>query len=128
MHTYTPTQAYLDQKVPPPVRYTLALTIKDKQTGGTLVLWKPVPPTRDFVALGMVATASREDEPPLDAVRCVPKAWACNVASPERVWQGGNGTVWRTRHNLLVGGKGGQLPLTYELARDQFSSNAPNPP
>jgi len=35
-----------------------------------LFIWRPVPPSDDFVALGMLATKT-EDPPPLDALRCV---------------------------------------------------------
>ena len=94
---------------------------------------KPLPPTPDFVALGMVATsqppeAKEPRPPPFDAVRCVPKAWARKAAAPEVAWQGSAGTVWRTRHNLVVGAKGRQPPPMYELPRDTFSSDSPNPP
>ena len=57
-----------------------------------------------------------------------PKAWARKAAAPEVAWQGSAGTVWRTRHNLVVGGKGRQPPPMYELPRDTFSSDSPNPP
>ena len=125
-------QAYLDQNFPPPVRYLIALTVPAKGAS-SLVLWKPLPPTPDFVALGMVATAHPADAkepkpPPYDAVRCVPKAWARKAAAPEVAWQGSAGTVWRTRHNLVVGAKGRQPPPMYELPRDTFSSDSPNPP
>ena len=125
-------QAYLDQNFPPPVRYLIALIVPAKGAS-SLVLWKPLPPTPDFVALGMVATAHPADAkepkpPPYDAVRCVPKAWARKAAAPEVAWQGSAGTVWRTRHNLVVGAKGRQPPPMYELPRDTFSSDSPNPP
>ena len=127
-----PSQAYLDQNFPPPVRYLIALIVPAKGAS-SLVLWKPLPPTPDFVALGMVATAHPADAkepkpPPYDAVRCVPKAWARKAAAPEVAWQGSAGTVWRTRHNLVVGAKGRQPPPMYELPRDTFSSDSPNPP
>ena len=129
---HSPLQAYLDQNFPPPVRYLIALIVPAKGAA-SLVLWKPLPPTPDFVALGMVATAHPADAkepkpPPYDAVRCVPKAWARKAAAPEVAWQGSAGTVWRTRHNLLVGAKGRQPPPMYELPRDTFSSDSPNPP
>ena len=114
------------------MRYLIALIVPAKGAS-SLVLWKPLPPTPDFVALGMVATAHPADAkepkpPPYDAVRCVPKAWARKAAAPEVAWQGSAGTVWRTRHNLVVGAKGRQPPPMYELPRDTFSSDSPNPP
>lgn len=36
--------------------------------------WRPIPPTQDFVALGMVCTTTPE-EPDQDVVRCVPRMW-----------------------------------------------------
>jgi hypothetical protein len=36
----------------------------------TVYIWKPVPPTNDFVSLGMLATKT-EDPPCLDDVHCV---------------------------------------------------------
>lgn len=39
-----------------------------------LYVWRPVPPSSVFVALGMIATTT-EAPPPQDSVRCVPRRW-----------------------------------------------------
>lgn len=39
-----------------------------------LYIWEPVPPSEDFVPLGMVAT-TEDVEPPAQACRCAPVAW-----------------------------------------------------
>jgi hypothetical protein len=36
----------------------------------SVYIWKPVPPSADFVTLGMVATTS-EEPPPLEDIHCV---------------------------------------------------------
>jgi len=52
-----------------------------------LYVWEPVPPSEDFVAVGMVA-ATEEGEPSVE-VRCVPRLWAERLTERERavkVW------------------------------------------
>lgn len=39
-----------------------------------LYVWRPVPPSSVFVALGMIATTT-DAPPPQDSVRCVPRRW-----------------------------------------------------
>ena len=83
-------------------------------------MWAAVPPTREYIALGMVATAgSAATQPPFDAMRCVPKAWTTRCAGPaERLWSGDEGTVWRGAHGLIVAAKPRkQAPPTYELIK-----------
>lgn len=66
-----------------------------------MYIWKPVPPTPDFVALGVVATTTA-DEPPLDSVRTVNRGFV-NVSrtKPARMWDssglgGKKGSFWTT--------------------------------
>lgn len=40
-----------------------------------LYLWKPIPPSDDFVSLGVVATTS-DEHPSTRVTRCVPRQWA----------------------------------------------------
>ena len=48
-------------------------------------MWRPVPPSAQFVALGMVATLT--DEPPsIDALACVPRKWAAAHGGAKRLW------------------------------------------
>ena len=39
-----------------------------------LYIWRPVPPSSAFVAMGMVVTTT-EEPPPQDSISCVPRHW-----------------------------------------------------
>jgi hypothetical protein len=83
--------------VPHPKRFH---QVWNKQTGDReLYVWKPIPPSKSYVALGMVATTS--DEPPdTDTIRCVPRHWATpSTTKPVLLWtdagSGGKpGSLW----------------------------------
>ena len=61
--------------------------------------WKPMPPSEDFVALGMLFTTTPE-QPPLVAMRCVHRSWVVEAtAEPQCIWKdlgmgGKAGSVW----------------------------------
>jgi hypothetical protein len=84
--------------------------------GQALFVWKPVPPSQDFVALGMVATLT--DEPPsVEDVHCVPKRWTLPARiKPRLVWSntgmgGKPGSVWLVNSlNVLVVVQGHNAP------------------
>ena len=67
-----------------------------------LYIWRAVPPSAKFVALGMVATTT-DDPPPRESIRCVPKAWCVeSEALPELIWEdsgtgGRPGSLWALR-------------------------------
>ncbi len=85
-------------------------------------MWQVVPPTHDFVALGMVATPTTASQrPPPDAVRCVPKAWTRRAPAKESVYDGPEGSVWRTASGFLHASKGRHPPQVYELVRERFT-------
>jgi hypothetical protein len=107
--------AALDQILPPPARFQVVWSRGGAQP---LTIWSAVPPTNDFVALGMVATAttSTSARPPLDVIRCVPKAWVRRAEAGERVYSGVEGSLWRSRHGLLHASKGKHAPQVYEVA------------
>jgi hypothetical protein len=95
----------VDRVLPPPVRYRQIW----KQTSGKqqFFAWRPVPPTKDYVAVGIVGTTV--DEPPeLDAVRCVPRRWVRPTTAPaEQVWtnsgSGGRpGSFWIISPQMLL--------------------------
>merc|ERR1712227_333080 len=83
---------------PCPVRYRQVWSFFYGSNEG-LYVWKPVPPTEDFVSLGMVISTS-DDPPPLDAVHCVPKRWVIkSTTKPKMVWSnkgtgGKPGSIW----------------------------------
>jgi hypothetical protein len=90
--------ARLNSIMPYPLNFKL---IYGQQKGeSTLYIWKAVPPTPAYVALGMMATTT-QDPPPLNAMRCVPKAW-CVPASRypfKQIWDdsgtgGKKGSFW----------------------------------
>jgi len=71
------------------------------QTETPLYLWSPVPPTKDFVALGVVATTTPE-EPDQNLVHCVPKRWCvpARVSDASKLWDnsglgGKKGSFWQ---------------------------------
>jgi hypothetical protein len=74
------------------------------QTETPLYVWVPVPPTKDFVALGVVCTTT-PDEPDQDLVHCVPKRFCVPARSvPTKIWDnsglgGKKGSFWA--HNSL---------------------------
>ena len=63
---------------PHPVRYRQLWFMK---RGAIIFIWEPVPPSDDFVALGVIAT-TKEEPPPLLASRCVPRRWCGSRLKP----------------------------------------------
>jgi len=71
-------RAVADHYCPHPVKYR---HVWSQRRGTPLFIWRPVPPSDAFVALGMIATT--ENTPPkLDAVRCVPKSFCRPAVDP----------------------------------------------
>ena len=80
---------------------------QDKAATKPLYLWRAVPPSADFVSLGMVATAT-EEPPPLSSstMACLPRRWC--VARPdkpklvfkEEAGSGRTGTIWTSGSQL----------------------------
>lgn len=51
-------------------------------------MWRPVPPSSAFVAMGMVITTT-EEPPSQDSVRCVPRRWVVeSTFKPVKVCRG----------------------------------------
>jgi len=104
----------INQVFPHPVRFVhvWASTHTEKPVHG----WRPVPPSKDFVALGMVAT-TEEDPPELSIVRCVPRRW-CILSrdAPALKWNdaglgGRRGSMWTVnRLNLMAFAQGHEKP------------------
>lgn len=106
-------QAALDQMLPPPTRYQV---VWSRGGASPITMWSAVPPTNDFVAVGMVATPTTSSQrPPADLLRCVPKAWTQRAPASELVYDGNEGSAWRSRHGLLHAAKGRSAPQAYEL-------------
>lgn len=109
--------AGLDQVLPPAARFQV---VWSRGGANPLTIWSVVPPTNDFVALGMVATASGAGQrPPHDIIRCVPKVWTRRTTSTELVYDGAEGSVWLSKHGLLHASKGRTAPAVFELVREE---------
>ena len=77
--------AVLEQLFPHPARYRLLWY--EKSGPKPLFVWRPVPPSDAFVALGMLATTT-DEPPPKDAIHCAPAVWCAPSAGYKHVWNG----------------------------------------
>lgn len=69
-----------------------------------LYIWRPVPPSSVFVALGMIATTT-EAPPPQDSVRCVPRRWVVeSTFKPIKVRVSVCQILYSNRFSTCVGG------------------------
>jgi hypothetical protein len=93
--------------------------------------WQPIPPSQDFVALGMVGSNSAE-QPSVTCVRCVPLKWCIPTeVKPFKIWDdsgsatgGRRGSVWAVNSMHLIWITPGHDPPPgpfYELFNDQFT-------
>jgi hypothetical protein len=119
-------RAHLNKMLPHPIKYRQVwFTKKDDRA---LYIWRPLPPTDEFVCLGMVASVVNQ-EPPLDSVRCVPKTW-CRPATykPDCIWDdagtgGRKGSFWiMNTMQLMQVSDGHEKPKGefWELRGDKF--------
>jgi len=88
-------ERFKDLYFPHPVRFRQVW--RDINSKKPLFLWEPVPPTPDFVGIGLVASLDNA-EPALTEIRCVPRKWAwkLDTASTIKVWtsEGGSACFW----------------------------------
>ena len=82
--------------LPHPVGYRLAWSRAG--SAAPLHAWRPLPPSDEFVALGLVCTVGSEP-PGVEEVRCVPVGWTSGAPPPKRVWEdsgrgGRPGCLW----------------------------------
>jgi len=108
-----------------------------QQRGAPLYIWRPVPPSDAFVALGMVVT-TKPDPPPVGSVRCVLKSFCvASDTTPRRMWDnercGGHpASMWIVNPmQVLWVSPGHERPTetAWKLASDtiQFSSKRGEP-
>merc|ERR1719469_1180286 len=78
--SYDDLERYMNIIFPKPLRFRKVWSKNQSYVSRStaLFLWEPIPPSAEFVALGLVATTS-EVEPDPSIVRCVPKEWAPQV-------------------------------------------------
>jgi hypothetical protein len=73
-----------------------------------------VPPSEEFVALGMVGT-KKDEEPDVKCMRCVPLSWTCPSRRQKRIWSyngtgGRHGSIWVINTMNLIQFVGGHEP------------------
>lgn len=113
-----------------PFRVMLKVWNQQDVKKDALHVWKPVPVSMEFVALGMVATISPEP-PSVMIMRCVPKQWVTPSSNALRkVWEssavGGRiGNLWTggslQTMVMSVGNSGGSTSeTTYDLKSKKF--------
>jgi len=99
------------------------------RSGNDLFVWEPVPPSDDFVALGMLATADGA-KPDRNAMRCVPRQWAercksvgllwsdvSTTSSPAGFW---SGQVPGGLFRVTVGAEAKEMPVVLLIPTDPF--------
>jgi hypothetical protein len=85
-----------------------------------LFVWKGIPPSPDFVCLGMIATTT-EDVPSRTLIRCVPRAWCAPAKkAPKLMWDdsgsgGRAGSIWAINSMGLMAVTQGHLPPSDEF-------------
>lgn len=119
-------QMVADHYCPAPVRWR---QVWSQNRGTPLFLWRPVPPSEGFVALGMVATVSPEP-PPLSAARCVCKSFCRPSAeAPMQLWDdSGSGgkpaSIWLVNAPQVLWASVGHNPpheTFWELANESIT-------
>ena len=120
----------LPHLLPHPVNYRQVWTRSSGRR--ELFVWRPLPPSDRFVALGVVCTTS-SSPPPLDAVRCVPNSWVTPCSeTPEKSWDdsgsnlgGKPGSLWTLSGfamRLMVAMPGYQPPTDPLQLKDGLGS------
>lgn len=120
----------VDKLFPVPVRWRqIWNTVGKRVATNHFYAWAAVPPSDDYIALGMVGTRT-EDPPPLSAIRCVPKRWCKPCATqPVKIWDdsgtgGRRGALWQVGSFGLLHVTNGHFPppasSTYDLTSHRF--------
>eukprot|EP00933_Yihiella_yeosuensis_P085128 TRINITY_DN99929_c0_g1_i1.p1 TRINITY_DN99929_c0_g1~~TRINITY_DN99929_c0_g1_i1.p1 ORF type:complete len:573 (-),score=106.86 TRINITY_DN99929_c0_g1_i1:209-1927(-) len=80
---------FLEVFFPRPLRYEPLWCLKDGKHLKPVYVWQPIPPSRDYIAAGVVCTAD-EEVPAVDEMRCVPRLWAETLDGKhaKQVWSG----------------------------------------
>lgn len=92
-------EVHVNYLMPHPVGFKMVWWQQNTSEAGNLYIWRPIPPSDDFVSLGVVATTTNA-EPQLDAVRCVNKGFLVPATmKPVKLWDnagtgGKKGTFW----------------------------------
>merc|ERR1712150_106618 len=91
-----------------------------------LYVWRPIPPSRKFVCVGMFCTTNLKN-PKLKAMRCVPKSWLIHTTQqPTCIWKDlseGDKSMWiMNKMGLLIASKGVGKPdgVFYDFPKRKF--------
>jgi len=127
---FTPSKwldAVVWQSLPHPARFHRVWGL---QTGSDpIFFWHPVPPTSEFVALGMIVS-STEEPPSIKSVHCVPRNWVEPAPTEVKMlWSdsgasGKPGSIWSIGGLQLLGAAQGQTPpgdASWKLKRARFT-------
>ena len=82
---------------PHPLKYSQVW--KKELDNNSLYVWKPIPPSDEYVAIGMLTTTDAK-EPSVELTRCVPAGWVVpHTVVPHRYWDdagtgGKQGSMW----------------------------------
>lgn len=94
---------FLGTFFPHPIRFRQIWRSKDKSNA--LYIWAPVPPSSDYVAVGMLCTTV-DEAPDLEELRCMPRLWADPRSGPLfKAWSG-TGTDGTVASMWLTGDTG----------------------
>jgi len=126
-------RAVADHYFPHPVKFR---QVWDQQRGTPVFLWRPVPPSEAFVALGMLATTTPE-EPSRESVRCAAKSLCRPVREPPvHLWDdvgggGRPGSLWLVNSMQALwamDSHGAPQDTAWELAEDSVFFDAAGSP
>jgi hypothetical protein len=117
----------LEQFFPHPRRFRLVWN--HVQAKRPVYAWRAIPPSANFVSLGMLLTCS-EDEPSPELYRCVPKQWVVESrVRPRKIWDdsglgGRPGSMWVVNSaGVVVVTQGHSQPKGpfYDLCQREFA-------
>jgi len=95
-------ETHVNYLLPYPIQYKIIWWHQSEEN--SVYIWKPIPPSSNYIALGCVATRKNEP-PPVDAVRCINKGFLKpSKTKKQHLWD-----------NSGVGGKKGSFWITNSL-------------
>lgn len=116
---------WLDKHLPHPVAFRL---IWSERRGKVQVnAWRPIPPSEEFVAVGVVFSTTPE-EPSVGEMRCLPRVWL-NEERVERkmVWRDGSSMIFAQEYMGTVDalkeeGGGDGIGTEYKLRKERYGA------
>eukprot|EP00301_Raphidiophrys_heterophryoidea_P017994 c2980_g1_i1.p1 GENE.c2980_g1_i1~~c2980_g1_i1.p1 ORF type:complete len:608 (+),score=149.99 c2980_g1_i1:676-2499(+) len=117
------------QRMPHPTMFRLVWS--QERGERPVYAWQPIPPSAEFVALGMVVTNSSAS-PALDTVHCVPRSWVVPTkTTPILIWNdsgagGREGSIWKINSMGLMAVVASHAPPKgpfFDPMRSEFSAS-----